>query len=311
MERMEEKGGMMRREREEEGVNMGMRRVVVAGDFHVPFEDEDCVDLFIEFLSRVKPGGLVLNGDIGDFYILSRFDKSPERILGLQGELDGQREMLRRVRGVMPEGSWIELHEGNHDKRLQKWVYSHPEVASLRVLQIPYLLGLEELRIGFVRYKDVMNVSGYVVHHGVKVRSQSGYTARANVDDYGVSVITNHTHRFGRYYKRVGGRLVMGIENGCMCRLDPEYVDGAAPNWHQGFGIITEVGGVSVYEEVHIIGGILSWRDMRINVLDLRKRGRDGSKEGDKGEQRGRNEEASRIAKGQARGADGRFAKRV
>ena len=73
--------------------------------------------------------------------------------------------------------------------------------------------------------------------HGDIARKHSAYTAKGNVENKGMSVFNNHTHRMGSYYKsdELGDRV--GVECGCMCKLNPEYIDGT-PNWQQGFAVI-------------------------------------------------------------------------
>jgi hypothetical protein len=253
-------GGMIIVKRKEE-------YVFVSGDWHVPYEDNGCVETFFGLVEEVRPVGQVFNGDMNDFYPLSRFDKSPERIELLQWELDKNREYMKRVKEGMRKDGWVKYHGGNHDDRLRKWINKHPEIASLRALELENLLGLRELGFEYVPYSKTMRVGRYTIHHGSKVRSQSGYTARANVEDYGMNIITNHTHRLGTYYRRYGGQVVEGRENGCMCKLDPEYVIGAEPNWQQGFGVIILSDGESRYEEVRIEGGRLRWRDVSIEYV--------------------------------------------
>jgi UDP-2,3-diacylglucosamine pyrophosphatase LpxH len=51
--------------------------VVVANDFHVPFHDAIALALFQRFLRREQPDWLILNGDLMDFWEVSRFDLTP------------------------------------------------------------------------------------------------------------------------------------------------------------------------------------------------------------------------------------------
>lgn len=50
----------------------------------------------------------------------------------------------------------------------------------------------------------------------------------------GKTVITQNTHRLGSYIKTDARGTVGAYEGGCMCDLQPEYIEGV-PNWTQGF----------------------------------------------------------------------------
>jgi len=89
--------------------------------------------------------------------------------------------------------------------------------------------------------------------HGHVVRKHSAYTARAMAEEFG-TVTFGHTHRLGMHYKRDGRGSIVATENGCLCAMDPEYISGIA-NWQQGFTIITQIDGMSSYEQVNIIDG--------------------------------------------------------
>ncbi len=52
----------------------GWQMVVVANDFHVPFQDEQALALLRRFLRAERPEWLILNGDFQDFWEISRFD---------------------------------------------------------------------------------------------------------------------------------------------------------------------------------------------------------------------------------------------
>ena len=45
-----------------------------------------------------------------------------------------------------------------------------------------------------------------------------------------------HTHRLGIYYRTNAKGTHAAYENGCLCRLDPEYVQD--PDWQQGLSVV-------------------------------------------------------------------------
>ena len=58
--------------------------VVSISDLHVPFHDPELVNSAVRLIKKLRPHRVVLNGDVGDFFQLSRFNTELERIDLLQ-----------------------------------------------------------------------------------------------------------------------------------------------------------------------------------------------------------------------------------
>src|SRR5271165_7217151 len=97
-----------------------IERGLVWNDIHFPYHDPTAIELAIEFAVWFKPHIIWLNGDIIDFYAISRFDKDPNRQLAMQDDIDMTIAFLGRLRGLFPDAEII-YREGNHEARLQKF----------------------------------------------------------------------------------------------------------------------------------------------------------------------------------------------
>ena len=73
-------------------------RTVIANDFHGQFRDKKTCGMLFNFIKREKPDRIILNGDIVDFYSISRFDKDPSRKEDLQDELNDGYNLLWEIR---------------------------------------------------------------------------------------------------------------------------------------------------------------------------------------------------------------------
>jgi predicted MPP superfamily phosphohydrolase len=211
-------------------------RVVFLSDIHVPYHDPVAITLVYKFLSWFKPTGIYVIGDLLDFYSLSRFDKDPTRLLTLQQELDEGVEFLAKLRSICPE-AYIYFREGNHEYRLTRYLCAHPELYTLRALQLPAMLKFKDLEIEYCDYNGALDHYGFLVEHGDIVRRHSGYTAKGMLDKRGISGITGHTHRMGSHFQTNTAGTTCWYENGCLCKTDPEYILGQ-PNWQQGFSVL-------------------------------------------------------------------------
>jgi hypothetical protein len=225
--------------------NQAWKLVVVANDFHVPWHDEQALALLQLFLQREKPDWLILNGDLMDFWEISRFDLTPRTGKAFIEEIKIGKGILKSFRHILPRAriTWI---EGNHEFRLRKYLIRQAkELYGLPGLSVPDLFGLKKLGIDYVpchplasKFTDnFIKVGSLYVGHWDKISVHGGYAAKGLVETKGVSLLQAHTHRFGAHARTtVDGRVLLGIENFCMCRREASYV--TRPNWQLGFSVI-------------------------------------------------------------------------
>jgi hypothetical protein len=211
--------------------------VMGINDLHVPYHDPVLIDAVLEIARDVNPHRFVINGDTNDFFALSRFNKAQERLDLLQSELDMGKQIRKSIRNTLPNAV-IDETIGNHEERLITYPgFNAPALRSLNALKPSVLLGLDELNIKHWPTNGFRLREDFLIEHGVTVRSQSGATAKARLDDTLISGVMGHTHRMDSY-RKTGYRDLSWYETGCLCMLNPDYVKGGA-NWKQGFWIGT------------------------------------------------------------------------
>lgn len=214
---------------------MNYEKSIFLSDVHVPFCHREALDVVKSFTKEFMPDNVYLLGDICDFYQVSRFDQDPERIFSLQKDLYKARKVLKEIRNTSPDAKIVYL-EGNHEQRMQKYLWRHPEIASLDALNVPVLLHLDDMNIEYIGKYQTYKKHNFILTHGEIVRKHSGYTARGMFEQYGMSGISGHTHRLGVHYVSNEAANYLWAENGCLCDLNPEYIVGR-PNWLNGFSI--------------------------------------------------------------------------
>lgn len=211
---------------------------VVLPDVHIPFHDKWALRHWLQFVEDRKPGVIHIIGDLIDAYGISRYDKNPARKSSLQREVDLARAFLTELRRITPDAD-IRYSEGNHEDRLRKILWGRcKELAGIRCLDIPTLLGLDELGITYHRAGDAYSIGGILFTHGSVVRSEAGQSARQTARRGGTSVIMGHTHRLGYSPQTTWTNTEEAWECGCLCRLDLDYLE-TLPNWQQGWLTIT------------------------------------------------------------------------
>lgn len=164
-------------------------KFIVLSDIHFPYQDDKALKAVYKFLEQHPVDTIILNGDILDFYDVSSFDKDPDRINSLQGEINLAQKFFKKLRDLSPDGR-IVFVKGNHCSRLERYLKKHPELYSLDVLKLPNLLGLDKFNI---EYKDKgFKLGSLKIIHGTIVRKFSGYTARAEMEKNDCSGISGH-----------------------------------------------------------------------------------------------------------------------
>lgn len=216
---------------------MKTERAIVLGDIHFPFQDDKAIELLFTFLKWFKPNKVILNGDITDCWEVSKFSKPLNIQNRLKDELEASTGFLKRLRATAGSAEIIYIF-GNHEFRFERYISENAkELNGLKGLSLEEQLELKELDIRVINHHHRDNYLQHgkylLIGHFNKTNKHSGYTAKNLVEEKGISIIQNHTHRGGMSYKTDHSGTRVGFENYCLCSLEPPYM--ALPNWQQGF----------------------------------------------------------------------------
>src|SRR5665213_3553343 len=208
---------------------------VIISDIHVPWYDKNILDSAINLIEAVDPHRIGINGDINDFFSISSFNKGLSRLDSLQEEIDLGNRVRERVRQAVPN-ALIDETEGNHESRIKDYVAKNARaLTSLRNLDPASLFAWAENQITPHGTNGYRVRPHFLIKHGSMIRAGSGNTAKAEQLASGVSGVSGHTHRLGKY-RRDGYMPRQWNEIGCLCRLDPDYVD--SPDWEHGMAVV-------------------------------------------------------------------------
>lgn len=230
---------------------LDFHQTFVLSDLHIPFHDENSLRNVFDCIVDYQPKNLVLCGDVLDCYSISRFSKNPERCRNIQYEIDIFYRMMRELKKHLPSTK-VSYILGNHEARLEKLLFEHPGLYGLRALDPQNLFRLKDLGIDY--YKTQVVIDNVTFAHGDRVRSSAGYSAKAEYEDHRMTDgISGHTHRLSSYYSTYNKNMGQWYENGCLCKLEPDYLaDPAKANWQQGFTIISSYEGLTQGTQIPI-----------------------------------------------------------
>ena len=220
-----------------------------------PFHNRKVLDLHLQMIEFIKPDRVDILGDLLDLSEWTdKFLKDPEFRWTTQPAIEEAAWFLTQIRQIVPDAK-IELHQGNHEKRMETAVKTHllaaygltavDELELPQSLSVPRLLALHKLNISWVG--DYPNDRVYLndllsVEHGGRALSP-GQTAKAVISGAYESVVFGHVHRWERLTKTIPTRFgqvdVTGFSVACSCHTDGR-VPGSKRNsqWQNGAAIL-------------------------------------------------------------------------
>lgn len=167
--------------------NIKNGKVLIGSDFHIPFQDKDAVDCFIDKAIELQPEAIVINGDLLDFYRLSKFAKGEGR--NPMEEIIEAQTILKVLRTKCPN-SKIYYPIGNHENRLEKYIYDKaPEIVSI-VDNFYELLKCKDIEVQGC-HKVIFN-NEFICKHGSIVSQKAGQTAIKEMERSYTSGATGH-----------------------------------------------------------------------------------------------------------------------
>jgi predicted phosphodiesterase len=232
-------------------------RIGILSDVHVPYHDERAVRVAVGHLLEVGIDALILNGDIADFYAISRWIKDP-RQRDFAGELEACRDFIGWIRETFPDIP-IVYKSGNHEERWQHYIWQHaPELSKDKLTSLQAWLHLDQHDITLVEEKRPIMLGKLPVLHGHE--KGTGISAPVN-QARGAFMRLHHTVLEGH-----GHRTSVHCEpdmfhsettcwsTGCLCDLAPDYA--RLNKWNHGFAIATvHDGGEFDVANLRIAGG--------------------------------------------------------
>lgn len=161
--------------------------VVIASDIHIPFQDKAAVKAFLGYVKEKQPEVIVLNGDVVDFFMLSRFTKGEGR--NPMDEIAMCQALLGTLRNTCPN-SEIFYVIGNHSMRLEKYVLNKaPELASL-IEDVFSIIRVDKFDIRGCASLTVND--SFVIKHGTLLGQKSGQCAIKEMENAYMSGATGH-----------------------------------------------------------------------------------------------------------------------
>ena len=213
------------------------KKLAVLSDIHIPYHSLSALGAALDFIQVEKPDAILLNGDILDFYQLSRFGKDPRK-RSVAHELQAAREFL----DVLAQfGAKIYYKIGNHEERYQHYLMAKaPELLGMQQFELQHLLGLHDRGIELIGDKRIIKANDLNIVHGHEF-GQSIFSpvnvARGLFLRGKVSAMQGHNHAVSEHTEsNMNGDIVTTWSLGCLCELNPAYLP--INKWAHGLAIV-------------------------------------------------------------------------
>lgn len=219
-------------------------KYLIVSDFHVPDHDIKTFDLLLKFIPFYKPSHLDILGDFVNFSKVSKHEQDPYYKTDFADEINEARGVLRQLvttaRKANPNVE-ISYFEGNHSYWLSKYLARNAQQLALLtsdgeyIVSVPHLLEFKKLGVKWIPEHRITQRHGITFTHGQNVRMKSGFTAHANIDKFGTSGFSGHTHRACMVTRTQSKVTKFWVETGCMCNSSPTPSYTFSPDWCQAF----------------------------------------------------------------------------
>lgn len=214
--------------------------VGIISDVHVPYHSEIAVAAAVGYLKDQNLAGLLLNGDIADFYAISRYMKDPTQ-RDFKGELEAVRHFIAYIRQEFP-GIPIVYKLGNHEERWTHWLWQHAaEISDDPRMSLGAWLDLDKHDVTLVEDKRPVMLGKLPVLHGHEL--PSGMAAPVNVARGAFlrtlsTCLVGHSHRTSNHAESdMWHHETATWSTGCLCDLRPDF--SRINRWNWGFAVCT------------------------------------------------------------------------
>ena len=218
----------------------GIKRLGIFGDVHIPYHDNEALETMFDKFEEENVDGIYINGDLLDFYVLSFHEKDPRKAR-FKDEIEAGREFLEYIRDRFP-GIPIYFIPGNHENRFERYLRKKAvELLDVDEFRLDVLLQVGSTRIEYLPFRSRVSFGNYLIEHGDKIPGAGGVVpARTALMRMKTNVIINHFHKSSSSSQRVydvdDSSTINGYSLGCMCELEPEYLE--INEWNQSFAIL-------------------------------------------------------------------------
>lgn len=209
---------------------------LILSDIHLPYHDTEAVKMALNYGLDNGYKNLLINGDLIDFYQLSRYEKDPRK-RSFKQELESARLFIELV------SEWFDnvvFKLGNHDERYEKWMFvKAPELLDCEDFKLETLLRCGEHHVSVVGDKRIIKAGKLNILHGHEFPGGSGGVnpARSMFLKACDSILVGHFHKTSSHTETtLQGDVITTHSTGHLGEASPLYMP--YNKWNHGFATL-------------------------------------------------------------------------
>lgn len=229
------------------------KKVGVLSDIHVPYHSMSAIICAIKHLREIGIDCLILNGDIFDFYAISRHEKEKD-LRDFPREIEMGRNFLQKIRDLFPLIP-IYYKMGNHENRWQRYLNEQAEEFSqLHEMQFEQFFRLDKLAMTYVPDWQGIELGDLLILHGHEVMAGGMNPSQSTFNKTFCNTLIGHVHRTTSTTKKNGFKEFFHTYSaGCLTQLSPKYYPFAQHN--NGYAIVEIENGKTKVQNIMIKDG--------------------------------------------------------
>ena len=213
-------------------------KVLVISDIHIPYHSISALTAVFDYTKNMNIDAVLLNGDVLDFFGLSRYCKDPKK-RNFAGELKAFEDFMNILNDIY--GCKIYFKLGNHEERYNHFLWMKAgEIADVEEFQLEEIIKKRAKGVVVIKDKRIIKLGHLNVLHGHEfsggvfspVNIARGLFLKAKV-----SAMQGHNHQTSEHSEsNLEGKLTTTFSLGCLSELNPEYMP--INKWNHGFAIV-------------------------------------------------------------------------
>jgi predicted phosphodiesterase len=219
-------------------IPVGNFKVGIINDVHFPYHSKKNLNIALEQMVKAGVDKLILNGDMVDFYGISRFSTTPDMPM-LKDELAMAIDCMNQLRINLPDAEMF-YKVGNHENRLYRYLTDRAAgLWGLDELSLTNLFKLKDNNIKFVDDHEFILIGDLTVMHGheLGVSTAGMNVANTMFKRYLGSLCFGHFHKTQDFYRTIATGVTQQSHGiGALCDLAPQYRP--YNDWNAGFAIV-------------------------------------------------------------------------
>jgi predicted phosphodiesterase len=209
-----------------------LKNVLILSDLHIPYHHIPAIEEAVNYGIIKKVDSILLNGDVLDCYMLSKFQPDPrqrkfgEEILAFQ-------QFIRTLKEAFP-GARIFYKIGNHEERYEKVMITRcAEFLGIPHFEFENVLGCRDLGIDVIKDQKIVYAGKLPIFHGheLQMKAVSVNPARTLFLKTHVSSLCSHLHRTSNHTEPSLNEDITCWSTGHLGEAHPKYARINKWNW--------------------------------------------------------------------------------